>query len=217
MVDYIMEYEGLVLSVSNVKSREYPMIPKEDITQELWLWFVSHPNKVEEWHALENPKESVRLFAKALHNAAHKFCQKEKARTIGYQVDDLFYYRREIVEDLLPSVLSGNFEVNNNVDYSSNVRETKAPNEGGNLQAMQADISRAFDLLKEEQQNILYLWYYNKGNSKSLGKAINANEKTARMKVTRAIDGLIRKLGGTKPYKDRDYKQKKRQDSGTNT
>ena len=209
MVDYVTEYESLVMSVASVKSREYPMIPKEDIVQELWMWFVTHPNKVEEWHALENPKESTKLFARALHNAGHKFCQKEKARTIGYQIEDLFYYRRDIVEDLLPSVLSGNFEVTNNIDYSNNVRGTKAPNEGGNLQAMQADISRAFDQLREEQQNILYLWYYNKGNSKELGKVINANEKTARMKVTRAIDSLIKKLGGRPPYKDKDYKQKK--------
>jgi hypothetical protein len=36
---------------------------------------------------------------------------------------------------------------------------------------------------------------------------MNANEKTARMRVTRAIDAIIGKLGGTAPYREKDYKK----------
>lgn len=206
MVDYVTEYGSMVHSIALQKHREFPMVPKEDIVQELWLWFITHPNKVEEWHNLEDKKESTKLFARALHNASRKFCVSEKAKTIGYEVSDLFYYRRDIVEELLPSVLAGDLQVTNNVDYNTGTRSTSAPSEGGNLLAMQADISRAFSKLREEQQNILYLWYYNNRNSKELGTALQVNEKTARMKVLRAIDALIRKLGGKAPYPDRDNK-----------
>lgn len=206
MVDYIKEYETLVQTIASQRHREYPMVPKEDITQELWLWFITHPNKVNEWFHLEDKKESTKLFARALHNASRKFCVAEKAKTIGYEVSDLFYYRRDIVEELLPSVLAGDLQVVNTADNNSGSRATYAPSEGGNILAMQADISRAFSRLKEEQQNILYLWYHNNRNSKELGVALQITEKNARMKVLRAIDALIRKLGGKPPYTDRDFK-----------
>lgn len=206
MVDFVKEYESMVHTIALQKHREFPMVPKDDIVQELWLWFITHPNKLEEWHNLESKKESTKLFARALHNASRKFCVAEKAKTKGYEISDLFYYRRDIVEELLPSVLAGDLQVTNTADYNSGNRSTFAPSEGGNLLAMQADISRAFSRLREEQQNILYLWYYNNRNSKELGVALQINEKTARMKVLRAIDSLIRKLGGKAPYPDRDTK-----------
>jgi DNA-directed RNA polymerase specialized sigma24 family protein len=206
VVDYVTEYESLVNSVSYAKSKEYPMVPVQDITQECWLWFVEHPKKTKEWHALENKKDSTRLFARALHNATSRYCQYEKARTSGYEVTDVFYYKRDIVEELLPSVLSGEFTQPENINDVNSDRSSRTPSEGGNIVAMQADISRAFEKLKEDQQNVLYMWYETGKDSKSLAKLINLpNEKAARMRVTRAIDAIIKKLGGYAPYRDSDY------------
>jgi DNA-directed RNA polymerase specialized sigma24 family protein len=212
VVDYVTEYESLVNSVSYAKSKEYPMVSIQDITQECWLWFVEHPRKTEEWHALENQKDSVRLFASELHNATSKYCQYQKARTSGYEITDLFYYKRDIVEELLPSVLSGEFTQPENINDVNSDRSNRTPSEGGNLLAMQADISRAFEKLKEDQQNVLYLWYESGKDSKSLAKLINLpNEKAARMRVTRAIDAIIKKLGGYAPFRDSDYSVSKTQ------
>jgi DNA-directed RNA polymerase specialized sigma subunit len=67
-------------------------------------------------------------------------------------------------------------------------------------------------MLKEDQQNVLYLWYESGKDSKSLAKLINLpNEKTARMRVTRAIDAIIKKLGGYAPFRDSDYSVSKTQ------
>ena len=205
MVDYVNKYNDLVYTVASLKHKEFPMIPKDDIVQEAWMWFVTHPKKTEEWDGLED-KDSIKLFAKALHNAVRKYCISEKAKIAGYEPDDLFYYRRDIVEELLPSVLNGDLQTSNNIDYNDKVKGASSPSEGGNLLAMQSDVSRAFSMLKEEQQNILYLWNETKRNSKELGRLINANEKTARMKVLRAIDAIVKKLGGRPPYPDKDYK-----------
>jgi RNA polymerase sigma factor (sigma-70 family) len=207
VVDYVEEYNDLVKSVANIKAKEYPMVPRQDIIQELWLWFAEHPNKLKEWHSLENKKDATKLFARALHNAASKYCQYEKARTSGYEVADVFFYKREIVEELLPLVLSDEWVTPNNEQDLNSDRGKKAPNEGGDLMALQADISKAFNQLKEDQQNILYLWYQSNRNSKDLSKLIQVpNERAARMRVTRAIDAMIRKLGGFAFYGDRDYK-----------
>jgi RNA polymerase sigma factor (sigma-70 family) len=206
VVDYLTEYKDLVRVVASIKHKEYPMVQLDDITQELWLWFVEHPNKVKEWYNLEDQKVSIKLFARALHNAASKYCQYEKARTSGYEISDIFYYKRDIVEELLPGVISGNLIEPENINDLNSGRAAKTPSEGNNLLAMQVDISSAYGRIKPEQQNILKQWYLSNRNSKDLAKELGTNEKTARMRVLRAIDAIIKKLGGPAPYGDRDYR-----------
>jgi len=204
----ISEYNDLVRIVASTKHKEYPMVPRDDIEQELWVWFLKHPNKTTEWRQLDI-KESTKLFTRSLHNAASRFCQYEKARSVGYEISDVSYYQRAVVEELLPSVLNNDWSQEITFDMNSD-RKTLAPNEGGNLMAMQADISRAFDMLNERHQNVLIQWNISGKNSKELAVAIgSASEKAARMRVTRAIDALIQNLGGPRPYYEADYKNVK--------
>lgn len=201
----ISEYKDLVRIISATKHKEYPMVSRDDIEQELWMWFITHPNKTSEWRQLDI-KESTKLFTRSLHNAASRYCQHEKARSVGYEISDIAYYQRAVIEELLPSVLSGDWSQEITFDINSE-RASKAPNEGGNLMAMQADISRAFEGLKENHQNILIQWNMVGKNSKDLATVLgSSNEKAARMRVTRAIDALIQNLGGHKPYYEFDYK-----------
>ncbi len=206
MVDYITEYNDLVKNVSYSKHKDYPMVPQEDIIQELWLWFLEHPNKVEEWSKMDDQKLATKLVNRSLHNRAHDFCQKEKARTVGYEITDLSYYHRDVVEELLPSILSDDWSQPVFSDVNGD-RKTFAPSEGGNLMAMQADVSYAFERISPHHQEILLQWYLNGRNSKDLGVALGLTDKNARMKVTRAIDAIIKKLGGRIPRPDKDYKK----------
>ncbi len=206
MVDYITEYNALVKNVSYSKHKDYPMVPQEDIIQELWLWFLEHPNKVEEWSKMDDQKLATKLVNRSLHNRAHDFCQKEKARTVGYEITDLSYYHRDVVEELLPSILSDDWSQPVFSDVNGD-RKTFAPSEGGNLMAMQADVSYAFERISPHHQEILLQWYLNGRNSKDLGVALGLTDKNARMKVTRAIDAIIKKLGGRIPRPDKDYKK----------
>jgi DNA-directed RNA polymerase specialized sigma24 family protein len=182
------------------------MVPREDIIQELWLWFLEHPNKVEEWSKMDDQKLATKLVNRSLHNRAHDFCQKEKARTVGYELTDLSYYHRDVVEELLPSILTDDWSQPVFSDVNGD-RKTFAPSEGGNLMAMQADVSYAFERISPHHQEILLQWYLNGRNSKDLGVALGLTDKNARMKVTRAIDAIIKKLGNRAPRPDKDYKK----------
>ena len=72
------EYNYLVNRIANDYNRKYKMVSRDDIKQQLWLWFIEHPHKVKQWIEMEDQKETTKLFAKSLRNAAHDFCQKEK-------------------------------------------------------------------------------------------------------------------------------------------
>jgi RNA polymerase sigma factor (sigma-70 family) len=206
MVDYITEYNDLVKNVSYSKHKDYPMVPREDIIQELWLWFLEHPNKVDEWSKMDDQKVATKLINRSLHNRAHDFCQKEKARTVGYELTDLSYYHRDVVEEILPSILTDDWSQPVFSDVNGD-RKTFAPSEGGNLMAMQADVSYAFERITLQHQEVLLQWYLNGRNSKDLGNALGVTSENARMRVTRAIDAIIKKLGGRSPRPDKDYRK----------
>lgn len=199
----VEDYENLVASIAYEFSRKYYMVPVEDIRQELWVWFLEHPNKVKAWELLDG-NQSTKLIARSLRNAAKDFCQKEKANAVGYRVDDLYYYDREVVELLLPAVMRGDLVAPSLVDLGfSSTRKVAA--EGGNWFAMMADIQQALSKLPEEQFNLIYLRYAESSDMAIVAKELSISQDAARMRVNRAMNNLINFLGGKRPRKERDY------------
>ncbi len=107
---FIEDYEGVVASIAYEFSRKYRMVDIDDLRQELWVWFLTHPNKVKVWHDIHDKKQSTKLIARSLRNAAKDYCQKEKARSVGFRVEDNYYYDKNMLESLIPAVLTGNRE-----------------------------------------------------------------------------------------------------------
>lgn len=201
----IERYENLVGYIANEFSKKFRMLDVSDIRQELWVWFLEHPNKLKTWEAMDE-KQSVKLIARSLRNCAKDYCQKEKARIVGYKVEDNYYYDRQVLELLLPAVLRGDSTAPSMVDlgFTSN---KKVASEGGNWFAMMADIQHAMDKLGEEQFNIIYLRFGDGTDNSTLAKELAISEDAARMRVNRAVSSLLNLLGGSRPRKERDYEE----------
>lgn len=198
------KYEGLVGSIAYEFSRKYYMVDAADIRQELWVWFLEHPNKVKVWESLDG-KQSIKLIAKSLRNEAKDYCQKQKAHAVGYRVEDNYYYDKELIEALLPSCLRGDTTapaIYDNVSTNTN----RVVSEGGNWFAMMADVNAAFKRLTEEQQSLIYLRFGDGCDNKTFAKELNITEDAARMRVNRALNNLVNILGGQKPRRDDDYR-----------
>jgi RNA polymerase sigma factor (sigma-70 family) len=196
-------YEGVVGAIAYEYSRKYHMCDADDIRQELWIWFLEHPNKVATWEQLEG-KQSIKLIARSLRNAAKDYCQKEKARAVGYKVEDNYYYDREIVEALLPAVLRGD-RVAPSMNDLGFTNSKKVASEGGNWFAMMADIERALARLTHEQLTIVYLRFGDGCDNATLAEELSISEDASRMRVNRAVNNLLNFLGGQRPRKERDY------------
>ena len=196
-------YEGMVGSIAYEFSRKFHMCDADDIRQELWIWFLEHPNKVKTWEALDG-KQSVKLVARSLRNAAKDYCQREKARSAGYKVDDNYYYDREVVEILLPAVLRKDLNAPAMTELGF-TKAKKVASEGGNWFAMMADIERALARLTQEQLTIVYLRFGDGCDNASLATELGISEDASRMRVNRAINNLLNFLGGSRPRKERDY------------
>ena len=198
-------YDNLVAHISYEFARKYHMVEVDDIRQELWVWFLEHPNKVTVWEKLDG-KQATKLIARSLRNAAKDYCQKEKARFAGYRVEDNYYYDRQVLELLLPAVLRGDTVAPSMTDLGFTASK-KVLSEGGNWFAMTADIDRALQKLKPEQMTIVYLRFGDGCDNTTLAKELNVSEDAARMRVNRAINNLLNILGGNKPRKEKDYSE----------
>jgi RNA polymerase sigma factor (sigma-70 family) len=196
-------YAGVVGAIAYEYSRKYHMCDVDDIRQELWIWFLEHPNKVKTWEQLEG-KQSIKLIARSLRNAAKDYCQKQKAQAVGYKVEDNYYYDREIVEALLPAVLRGD-RVAPSMNDLGFTNSKKVASEGGNWFAMMADIERALARLTHEQLTIVYLRFGDGCDNVTLAKELDITEDASRMRVNRAVNNLLNFLGGQRPRRERDY------------
>lgn len=215
---WVDEYNLLVSTLAMEYSRKYSIIETADIRQILWMWFVTHPNKYTEWSKLP-PKDKEKLIAKSLRNAALKYCEQEKARKFGYDMVDLYYYDSSVVEAFLPSILADSYEIPTKIkDLNFQFGKSGEVTDGNNWLVLRSDIEKAFNQLAEAKQNILRLRFTTDNSEWSeLAKELNTSADGARKRVERAINSLIRNLGGWRTYADTDNLDVKEEDEDDDT
>ena len=217
-MNYISEYNEMVQTLASDYSRKYSMLERDDIAQELWVWFVSHPRKYKEWSALEQ-KDRDKLIAKSLRNAALKYCERAKSQKIGYDMSDLYYYDTSVVEAFLPSIIGETYEIPTKIkDLGSQVKSNEV-SDGNNWLALRSDIASGYYKLTEAKQNVLRLRFsIEQPDWATLAKDMDSTPEGARKKVERALASLVKNLGGWRPYHDKDTEESdKLSDEKSNT
>lgn len=203
----IEPWDYIVTAVASEYHRKFDMVEYEDIKQSLYEWFAKHPNKLDEWEAI-GEKDAKNLIYRSLRNQALDYCQRWKAKTTGYDVSDLYYYEPEVVEALLPAVLRSEYGSTHKLNLGRPGRPS-APNEGGNLQVMMLEIDSAYWKLSKEDRKILFFRHAESMDYKEIANFLSlGSEDAARMRGNRAVKRLVNKLGGFKPYLDKDSEEK---------
>ena len=201
--DRIERWEYVVEAVAAEYHKKFPICDYEDIKQALYKWFIEHPNKLDTWEAIGD-KDAKNLIYRSLRNEALDYCQRWKAKTVGYDVSDLYYYEPALVEVLLPTVLMGNFHIAPKLNLSGSSRPS-APAEGGNVQVMLLEVDSAYWKLSKEDRKLLFFRHAESLDFKEIANYLSlGTEDAARMRHKRAIQRLVNKLGGRKPYLDDD-------------
>lgn len=209
----IEKWEYIIAHVADEYRHKYQMIERDDIKQSLYEWFVSHPRKLTEWEKLGN-RSAQNLLYRSLRNQALDYCQLWKSKSIGYELSDLFYYEADVIEALLPAILRGDVEEAPKLNLGMPGRPS-APSEGGNLMAMMAEIKVAYETLSKEDKSILFLKYANSLDYSSIATELQlTSDDAARMRHNRAIKKIINRLGGYRPFLDRDEMDDKGNDEG---
>jgi hypothetical protein len=208
-MNYIEDYNNLVQTLATEYARKYTMVERNDIAQELWVWFVAHPRKYKEWSELKE-KDQDKLIAKSLRNAALKFCEKEKAKKVGYDMSDLYYYDTSVIEVFLPSIIGESYEIPTKIKDLGGTVKTSEISDGNNWLSLRSDILSAYNKLSKAKQNVLRLRFsVEQPDWALLSKDMDSTPDGARMKVQRAINSLIKNLGGWRTYNEPDVTEVK--------
>jgi hypothetical protein len=203
-MNYIQEYNDMVQTLATEYARKYTMLDRDDIGQELWVWFVAHPRKYKEWCDLEQ-KDRDKLIAKSLRNAAITYCEREKARKVGYDTSDLYYYDVSVVEAFLPSIISESYVIPVKIQDLNAKFGSGDISDGNNWLALRSDIATGYYKLPEAKQNVLRLRFsIEQPDWTTLAKDMDSTPEGARKKVERALNSLVKNLGGWKAYRDEE-------------
>jgi DNA-directed RNA polymerase specialized sigma24 family protein len=207
----IEKWEYIASHVADEYHKKYSMVERDDIKQSLYEWFVSHPRKLTEWEKLGN-RSAQNLLYRSLRNQALDYCQLWKSKSIGYELSDLYYYEADVIEALLPAILRGDLTEGPKLDLGMPGRPS-APSEGGNMMAMMAEIKDAYSKLSTEDKGILYLKHANSLDYGSIANELQlSSDDAARMRHKRAIKKIINRLGGYRPFLDKDETDNKGDD-----
>jgi len=215
--EWVQEYDLLVSSLASEYHKRYSMLDPDDIRQTLWMWFVTHPVKYKEWSKLP-AKDKEKLIAKSLRNAAITYCEKEKSQKSGYDLLDLYYYDSSVIEAFLPSIIAGSYEIPSKIKDLNFKFGKGEVTDGNNWLVLRSDIEKAYNQLAEAKQNILRLRFSMENCEwNELGKELNTSADGARMRVTRAVNSVIRNLGGWRTYVDMDTTDSQTEDDSDRT
>lgn len=206
-IDDWLPYKDMMSQISADYKKRYPMVETDDLQQEMYLWFISHPRKFKEWLELEE-KDRIKLLAKSLRNQCLKYCEREKARKFGYDLSDIYYYDSSVVEAFMPSIISESYEMPAKIkDLANNVKGTEV-NDGMNWLVLRSDIASAYYKLSDAKQETLKIRFSREpADWPALAIEMKTTPDGARMKVNRAINSIVQLLGGNRYYYEPDNTQ----------
>lgn len=194
--------EGIATDVGRIYARYG--FDRDDASQTALLWLYQHPGKTAQY--LDEGQVGLRMLARALRNEATNAGEDAKAAHLGYSRDDLFYYSKAMLRDLLPSFFDGEAWLHPETpDLDTERRRRAAPAEGGNWIATLADVSRAFAQLEQDDKDLLRMFHEDpQWSNKGAAGYFGISEQTMSYRHDRAVGRLVKILGGPRPKAQHD-------------
>jgi DNA-directed RNA polymerase specialized sigma24 family protein len=196
------EVEGIDIAanaahIASYLRRSYPMVEREDILQTIYVWVYSHEEKIAEYQ--DGTEHGRNKLLKSMRMAGIAYCQKEKARVLGYKIEDLYYYDLPLIRDTLTKIWDEEAWTSPpQPDEQARVKH-RAPNEGGDYVATLADVSRVVALLPLEDQRLLRDHYHLGISSTELGNRLGITSGAVDGRLGRLTRKVQRLLGGPRP------------------
>lgn len=202
------EWDATIVAISRATARRFSTVDWEDVAQELRLWWLRHPARVTKYLDEDAADAASRTGSKKLMRAlsleASGFCQIEKARHLGYRVEDLYFYSTGALRELLPMVFDYEcwLQLGQQADDGSAKRGGSAPNEGNNLVAALADVKRGLDLISEGDRDLLLQLYRDGFSEDEMAENAGLTTEAMNKRHDRALARLRDAMGGERPPMD---------------
>lgn len=147
-------------------------------------------------------KQGYKAFTTFIRRAGERYARKEKARALGYELGDEYFYRLVMIETLIKVLGSEDAQLTNQVMDPDvhGVKAKKQPNEGNNLLAMLADVSRVMKKLDKRTQIILDSKYSKDAPLAEIAKEWDISPQRVEQIINKGLRDITEYLGGATPY-----------------
>jgi len=173
-----------------------------DIKQELLLWSLKREDKIEQWlsHDQEpqDRKAGIRQLAKTFQREADKICRSEKARKVGYETRDEYFYSAGLLEELI-----ANIDALEQQQGGQNARVSGGgsdPATGNNFAASVADVRKAMEALDPADCLMLEMRYQEGLTYAQIATHLDLSDSTVHRRVNGALKRMVKFLGGDSPW-----------------
>jgi RNA polymerase sigma factor (sigma-70 family) len=209
MTDLHPSFNDIIPSVVTVVFRRYKnFVERKDLSQEAYAFAAQRGAKFAE--QLDEPNEELRKanekrIGYQIKRHLERYCRKEKAHKSGYTTQDEAFYETVTIAQLLPYVIASvvndtALEQAQNLINDGQPRKPAAPAEGGTLLAILVDIKKAYELLEQDEKDILRLRYHENHTLQMLAQYFECSISTAERRANASLRKLQNNLGGQSPW-----------------
>lgn len=182
----------------NVASSFPEYVETDDVTSELWVWYLENEDTVRSM-ITDNESWEPMLYG-TMARVASTFALKLEADYHGYSPDDVYYYSTPVVKELLKDV----FDYEDWQSFSSfgdGQPKAKRQTPTSDRVDMLIDVKRGLEQITERQYNII-VWRYKYGfDDELIAQAMEIKPVSVPKTLDRAVEALKRKMG-KKPIAD---------------
>jgi hypothetical protein len=215
MTEISDDVRAIHANLHTILARRFPMVDREDISQELWLsyygseWAPQGPQKPvdapeggSEW---DDYSRHIRALRREMEAAAKKWCRAEKAAAEGYDPDDEAYYSIGALKILLEAwFVHGPVEAPPRTAESS-VSRPKGSGQYGDYLVSLIDVGAAVRRLPAKHKRFLWYGYspqYAGRTDDETASELRSggwqgmNTTMLAQRIRRALEALQNQLGG---------------------
>jgi DNA-directed RNA polymerase specialized sigma24 family protein len=197
--DIAEDVDDLVrITSSSITKRYWKHVPAGDVRQAIEEHAWRNKSKICSYLRDENRRAGWAAASKALHRAGDRYARKAKADRLGYNARDEFFYDKILVSEVIRYSVSGVAPVPD--EEAGYIRAPRDPAEGGNLNAMLADITGALSLLDIDDATLLVDRYGDDRSPEEMGKERGVSRQAIESRLDRVLLKVINLLGGQSPY-----------------
>ena len=189
----------------NLSKKYHRFAEQNDIKQAMNEYAWKRKDKVNEYLMREEENErrmGYKAFSTFMRRAGERYARKEKARALGYELGDEYFYRIEMIENLIKVLGSEDAHLTNQVldPDVHGIKAKKQASEGNNLLAMLADVDRAMKKLDPRTQGILNSRFAHDQPLTEIATAWDISPQRVEQISARGIRDISELLGGGAPY-----------------
>ena len=197
------EIKPVVAGAAHQLARRYSSFTTaRDIEQDMWVWLLESSKRwrfVTESDEPKDKKQALGFLEKNLLRFGERQCREEKARVSGYRHTDEYFYTAGLITAVIEAT-------HNNVSTlgepsGEKIRRTRTLSEGGDVDAMKADVDIALSGLDKDDRYLLHSLYAEKRTVKEMAEELGVTRQAVERRSARLMDKLIVSLGGDNPWR----------------